>query len=183
MNASGLRLNLLRYPRRPGLQWRPQAPWLVCGLLCGGLCAAALQSLHEDGLHQRQRLAREQAQLAAQHERLQAERAQAQRLAQQQVRWRELQWQQQRIVALQEALQSEAEQGLRLSRWQADGQRLLLQGQWLQAQDLPALQTRLGQVLGQGWHLHSLGSGGSGATMQWTLETAWPSASSAGPRP
>ena len=176
MNAPSQHLNLLRHPRRLWAPWLPLAPWLALGCLCGGLCAAWLQSLHEYGLRERQRLASEQARLAAQTERQQAARAQAHLLAQQQARWRELQVQQQRIVALQDALQSEAEQGLRVSRWQADGQRLLLQGQGPQAQDWPALQARLGQVLGQGWHLQSLGSDLSAASVLWTLETAWPGA-------
>lgn len=183
MNAPSLGLNLLRHPRRPGVWCLPHAPWLALGLVCGGMCAAGLQSLHEDSLRQRQRTAGEQARLAAQLERQQAARAQAHKLAQQQAQWHALQAQLQRIVAVQDALQREAGQGLRLSAWQADGQRLLLQGQGPQTQDLPALQARLGQVLGQGWSLHSLGSGPSAAAVQWVLETPWPGASTAGPQP
>lgn len=178
MNPPSLGLNLLRHPGRPGVLCWPLAPWLVLGFLCGAFCAAWMQSLHEDGVRQRQRQASDRARLAAQQERQQAARAQARTLVQQQAQWQALQAQQQRIVAVQEALQREAGQGLRLSAWQADGQRLLLQGQGPQIQDLPALQARLGQVLGQGWSLHSLGSGPSAAAVHWTLETPWPGGAS-----
>ncbi|MEN9889327.1 MAG: hypothetical protein RL559_1364 [Pseudomonadota bacterium] len=183
MSAPVLRLNVLRHPRRRSAWAWPHLPWFWVGLLCGGLCVAGLHLRHEATAQQRQQQAHAQALAAQQQARQLAARQQVQRGAQQQAHAQAVQAQQQRMVALQDVLQVEAERGLRLSRWQADGQRWALQGQLPSAQDVATLQTRLGQALGQGWSVQSLGAGPASVGVLWSLETPSPSAHATGAKP
>lgn len=170
-------LNLLQHPRR---EWPVDGPQLRWGLLGAGLTLGLgwlLQAQHSDLLqeqqHWKQQLsvqAQQQSQQRALHERQRV-------LAEQQALWRNVLDQDRQRLALQAALQREADQGLRLARWQADGQRLWLQGQLPQTEALPGLQARLGQALGQSWTLQSLGAGGAPSGLLWTLEAPWPPAS------
>lgn len=170
-------LNLLRHPRPGAVAWRQHLGWGLAGMALPLLLGAWLQAQHSDWSAQLQQERRQQAQ---QHAELQSQRAlrEQQRLqAQQQAAWQALQTQQQRVLALQLALQREAEQGLRLARWQADGQRLLVQGQSLQPESVPDVQARLGQALGQRWALVELAAGPADEGVSWSLETPWPPAS------
>ena len=170
-------LNLLRHPRTGAVAWRQQLVWGLAGMALPLLLGAWLQAQHGDWSTQLQQERRQQAQQQAERQRQRALRDQEQLQGQRQAVWQTLQAQQQRVLALQLALQREAEQGVRLTRWQADGQRLRLQGQSLQPEHVPDLQARLGQTLGQRWALVELTAGPADEGVSWSLETPWPPAS------
>ncbi|MBM3386846.1 MAG: hypothetical protein FJY36_04160 [Betaproteobacteria bacterium] len=174
-------LNLLQHPRPSWVGWQPALGWALLGaglaLLAGGWLQAQRAHWQQEHRHWKAQMALHSA--AQQRERQAREHAHVR--SQQQALWRSGQAQQQRVLALQEALQREADQGLRLTRWQADGQHLWLHGLWPQAESGWALQARLSQVLGQDWTLHSMGTGPHGVA--WSLQTPWPLASAPGAAP
>lgn len=176
-------LNLLHHPRQPWARWRQPLGWGLLGvglaLLAGGWLQAQRAELQQAHRHWTAQMAQHSAEQKRQRQVREQDRVQAQ----QQAFGRSVQAQQHQVLALQEALQREADQGLRLTRWQADGQHLWLQGQWPQAESWPALQARLTQALGQGWTLHSMATGPSGQGVAWTLQTPWPTASAPGAQP
>lgn len=169
-------LNLLRYPRRWPLVGRFTLASAVAGLCGGYLLVAAwglwCQHRHPDWLAQRQQL---QAQLAGQtraqaeaQAKVQHDRALQKLLAQRQ------EWQlvRQQLQTLHERLgELSLETGLRLQRWQGDGQRMQLQAWLPQAQSWSALQARLMAPGAQTWSLGSLTSG-SGPGVHVVLETS-----------
>jgi hypothetical protein len=173
-------LNLLRYPRRTVWVNKPVVLQLLFGILAGVLCVSAWglwgQSRYSHGLQLREQLqasARVQAQ--ARTEALAfAEYARLQQQARQRVEdWRVRREQLQRLHAL--LSQENREIGLRLQRWQGDGQRIQLQAWLPRAEDLPGLQARLSVIGPQTWVLHSLGHA-TGAGLQLVLESSWPKA-------
>lgn len=172
-------LNLLRHPRKRWLWWLQAGHWraLAAGVMLAAMLSAWWPSWHTDLLRQREHLQQQLAAQAEQQKRASAARAQARQQAQQEAWWRDVLGQQQRWLDLHMALQTEGAQGLRLLRWQADGQRMLLLGQWPDAEALPGLQARLGRAVGQAWALQRLDASATGAGWVWALETPWPLAS------
>lgn len=177
------KLNLLNHPRKALLPWRRYLLWgvpsFVGMLLLGGWIQAQHSELQQQHRHWTEQLALQDKRLNQQR----AQREQQQAQAQAQAIWQGIKVRQQRLLAVQELLQQEAEQGMRLMRWQADGQRQWLQGHWPQARGLTAFQERLSQALGQTWTLQSLNGGQTAGAVGWTLEAPWPAALASGAAP
>ena len=186
MNAKPL--NLLRYPRRmPSASPVLLKHALVCGLLgavVGAAVVAWLQhrqaQLHEQRQQlqmQAQALAKQRAEDTAQLERTRVQeqggvRARA---------WGAQRAHLARVNAALTALADEA--GLRLTRWQGDGRKLVLQGSLPQVQDLPLVLSRLSDAWPVAWTLHSLGDRQpAGTGVEWVIEAPWPQASADPPR-
>lgn len=178
---TGRPLNLLRHPRRlPG--WR--SDWLRPVLLAG--CAGALAG-GAWGAWQHQRLDTLLAQQAHLQQRLQVQLEQQARVSahqarqhlQQAQRVRAQDWQRQRqqLQALHAALAAQAPAaGLRVERWQGDGQKLLLQGWLPRAQAIPALLAQLSSAWPQPWQLHQLADRSAGVDpggLDLVLEAPW----------
>lgn len=185
-------LNLLRYPRRGPvwgtLQWRPLLVAGLLGALLGGFWAAG----------QHWRLAQLRAQVAQLQMQVQdrlrqqsvaaARRAQAQ--LQQAVQTRAQDWGQQQAqgLRLHAALDEQSHAlGLRVMRWQNDGQQLLMQGWLPRAQDVPALLSALSAAGPPLWTLLSLaspaapGQDGREAGVDVLLQAPWSAAESPAP--
>lgn len=171
-------LNLLRHPRRLPQMHSPQLSWAAVGLLAGMLAAAGWRWWCEvqqpSWLQQSQEL---RARLARQaHEQTAAAALAKQQRLTQQLEQRRQEWQsavqQQRGL---HALLTElaVDSGLRLQRWQGDGQRMQLQGWLPDAQALASLQNRLSQSGTHTWTWQSLVSEPGGG-VQWVLEASAP---------
>lgn len=167
MNEGGIAsLNLLRHPRRlPLLGW-PVLGRVLAGGVAGVLCASGWGLWSQTRLAQTRSLQQQlQAELQAQaRSRSQASAEAAQARLQQRALARDAQWrlQRERLQQLHGLLAQEARDGgLRLQRWQGDGQRIELQAWLPHTQGLPALQARLSGPAPQGlsdWAVQSLGS-------------------------
>ena len=169
-------LNLLRYPRRWQPVHSPTLAWALSGLAIGLMAAVGwgLWCEHEQEAWLQQR-ADLRARLARQSDAEAAAAAQAQ-----QARWlqqlerRRADWQaghaqQMRLHTL--LAQASAASGLRLQRWQGDGQRMQLQG-WLPGSHaLTDLQALLSSSGSPTWTWQSLTAEPSGG-VQWVLESS-----------
>ena len=186
MNARPL--NLLRYPRRlPSASPALLKHALVYGLL-GAVVGAAVVAW---GQHRQAQLHERRQQLQAQAQTLSQQRAedtaQLERVrVQEQAGVRARVWGAQRahLARVHAALTALADDaGLRLTRWQGDGRKLVLQGSLPQAQDLPWVLSRLSDAWPLAWTLHSLGERQpAGTGVEWVIEAPWPQASADPPR-
>ncbi len=177
---NGRPLNLLRYPRRVPVcstaLWRQVLWGGLLGALVGGALLLWLQHRHTQ-LHERRHQLQAQAQAWSQQRAQMAAQQEVARV-QAQGRLRATQWsaQRERLARVHTALQALAsETGLRLTRWQADGRKLVLQGSLPQAQDLPTVLSRLSDAWPLAWGLHSLGERQpAGTGVDWVIEAHWP---------
>lgn len=178
-------LNLLRHPGRRLVPEYTLVRSLVLagwvGALAGGLWSGwrhvQLSQLQEQRAQlqiRREAQIRQQADLAADHERATLHRQLLERASDWQAR-------REQLLRLHRTLNALADDpGLRVERWQGDGRRLVLQARLSRPASVPQLMAGLSATWPSDWRLQSLGDRGSAkgdAGVDVTLEASWPGTS------
>lgn len=170
-------LNLLRHPRRwhrlESEQTRAALLAFLAGLLVGCAGLVCLQWRHAQLLDQRAQLQMQSQALTRQ----QAQHTAAKERSRLQTQWhtRARAWQAQRALLrqLHAALAAQADStGLRLLRWQGDGNKLVLQAWLPRAETVPQLLSQLSAAARPGWTLQSLAERPD-AGVDLVLEAPW----------